>query len=452
MSSAFCLLKFAFLKQLFLVTRPLSPTMPRGFLVKRSRRSTPISYRIRCHDAAEPPVQQPPADPPLPQGAGGGAAPEPGGAQVFGRLEPGCPGQPLSSPARPVSRERLYGQRTVSLGSPVTAESFPGPAATFNALDRMLLLAAPGGAELGCSGGGGGGDGGGGGGGGASSPSPRAGGATKAAERRNKPPMGAGAAARRAKAARKLAFEDEVTTSPVLGLRIKEALPEGEGKAGRMGGGPGQGLGPGRRLGEFICQLCKEEYADPFALAQHKCSRIVRVDYRCPECDKVFSCPANLASHRRWHKPRPPHQPKADVGAEPRSGPGPEAERDSPEPSSALADCGSEDGGHCECCRCGKRFKRQAYLRKHLLAHRAEPPPPPDKLPPGPECQLCGENLASKGGQERHLRLHATEVFPCKYCAATFYSSPGLTRHINKCHPSENRQVILLQVPVRPAC
>ncbi|XP_069707144.1 insulinoma-associated protein 1 [Phaenicophaeus curvirostris] len=393
--------------------------MPRGFLVKRSRRPAPASYRARCcRDAAAASAAS--SAPPLPA-----ASPVPFGT-------PDAAARALRSPTRPVSRDKYLERRGFSLGSPVSAESFPAPAAAApGATDPLLFAPAelelwaaeppPGGAP-------------------APAPPPAPAAAKRPEPARHK-------AGKKAKAIRKLTFEDEVTTSPVLGLRIKEGPVEAPARA--------RG-GCARPLGEFICQLCKEEYGDPFALAQHRCSRIVRVEYRCPECDKVFSCPANLASHRRWHKPRPP---PSKSGAEPgrpeeaaaaaaakeaakdASG----SERDTPSPGGA-SEAGSEEGLF-ECPRCAKRFRRQAYLRKHLLGH-PEPPPAECRL-----CPVCGETFPSKSSQERHLRLlHAAQVFPCKYCPATFYSSPGLTRHINKCHPSENRQVILLQVPLRPAC
>lgn len=57
-------------------------------------------------------------------------------------------------------------------------------------------------------------------------------------------------------------------------------------------------------IGDYNCCLCHQKFDDAFALAQHSCPRIVHLEYRCPDCEKVFNCPANLASHRRWHKPR----------------------------------------------------------------------------------------------------------------------------------------------------
>ncbi|KAM3842844.1 insulinoma-associated protein 2 [Diretmus argenteus] len=387
------------------------------------------------------------------------------------------------------------------------------------------------------------------------------------------------------KANRKLNFEDDVTTSPVLGLRIKKESPELRRHREKSSGATGN-----QPLGEFICQLCKEEYPDPFSLAQHKCSRIVRVEYRCPECDKVFSCPANLASHRRWHKPRPVNNHGGDTKPNktqplteargliqherpPLETEGKENEllrvntnqhhgallllrsRDCPDgdslapphyessaryrnpvescldlqqhvraadspPASLLLLNGSpeERAGHLpppslppptlpfvqslpeeevyECRYCGKKFRRHAYLRKHLAAHevaaRASPPPSlygqtRDSGGGGGQnqvfpCHLCGARFPSMEIRDKHRLWHAMrdelvagplgggvrpevlhahredngtgeceqQIFTCKHCPSTFYSSPGLTRHINKSHPTENRQVMLLQMAVRP--
>uniref|UniRef100_H3C2K2 INSM transcriptional repressor 2 n=1 Tax=Tetraodon nigroviridis TaxID=99883 RepID=H3C2K2_TETNG len=249
---------------------------------------------------------------------------------------------------------------------------------------------------------------------------------------------------KKAKVNRKLNFEDEVTTSPVLGLRIKKESPElrrqREKSCVPAGNHP---------LREFICQLCKEEYPDPFSLAQHKCSRIVRVEYRCPECDKVFSCPANLASHRRWHKPRPASTPGGQTLAD-ASPPFKDARRSLPEEEVY------------ECRYCGKKFRRQRYLKKHLAAHElsAQAPPSSAYSQGGHEaggdhahvfpCHLCGARLPSAEIRDKHRLWHAMQIFTCNHCPCTFFSSPGLERHVSKAHAPEARQVMLLQMAVRP--
>ncbi|XP_030644240.1 insulinoma-associated protein 1b [Chanos chanos] len=470
--------------------------MPKGFLVKRNKKATHVSYRIRADEDeqestpgcqsqndASPPVSVA-SSPDHVAASPSNVADTPVSIQRANPVQFGNPEtvyQALYSPTRPISKdhERRYFERSFNLGSPISAESFPTPA-SISSLDHLLF--APIDLKIGTSnsnrdest---------------SSAPTPSIRNSTKRPSSDNERKSRQGA--KKPKAIRKLNFEDEVTTSPVLGLKIKEGPVDLKPKPPSSGGN--------KPLGEFICQLCKEEYTDPFSLAQHKCSRIVRVEYRCPECDKVFSCPANLASHRRWHKPRPQNTqglPTAqatkadntkvpsvvkslsedikDMRAELSS------DRDTPSPG--LSESGSEDGLY-DCQHCGKKFKRQAYLRKHVLGHHAlqnhiladafqnsQRMGSPDHVSSSTEdsqsqsplnlsqvdcllCPVCGENFPTRASQDRHLRLlHSSQVFPCKYCPATFYSSPGLTRHINKCHPTENRQVILLQMPVRPAC
>ena len=174
------------------------------------------------------------------------------------------------------------------------------------------------------------------------------------------PERGAAAAERRRKhrASRRLTFDEE-KSSPVSGTLIRD-LADGETVSGDIDPAlntvevsdqaRSELAKIPNRLGEYVCTLCRTVYEDAFTLAQHRCPRIVHVEYRCPECDKVFNCPANLASHRRWHRPRVERT----------------AERAA---ATAPPDAGD---AQLSCYLCGKTFKRAAALRKHVESHAAE--------------------------------------------------------------------------------
>ncbi len=282
------------------------------------------------------------------------------------------------------------------------------------------------------------------------------------------------------KSARKIAFEED-KSSPVSGtiirdwdddkdhdstkkvvcgdidsnLNVVEATPEARAEIERIE----------NKIGDYVCQLCKDFFDDAFQLASHRCPRIVHIEYRCPECDKVFNCPANLASHRRWHKPRPNgNSTKTStkvVSSSEGLAPGMTVlDRQTPSPNGTTI---GRDEAHPQfiCAQCGKKFKRQAYLKKHQATHlnvvapvthkpalSTDLPSPvkPNHLPYQPQ-------LASPPppAPVRPIEIRPLEAYDCKYCPSSFNNSPGLASHINKCHSSESRQVSsLLQMPISP--
>lgn len=166
---------------------------------------------------------------------------------------------------------------------------------------------------------------------------------------------------KRVKAVRKLKF-DEKKSSPVSGTIIR-ALDEIDGNIPQESGdidpqynivevtdeAKAEIAAIPNVIGAYLCKLCQIEFEDAFCLARHRCSCIVLLEYRCPECGKRFNCPANLASHRRWHKPKDEVMKKSSD-------------------ANGSGD-GDENAVQYPCTLCGKFFKRQAYLRKHLVTH-----------------------------------------------------------------------------------
>lgn len=189
----------------------------------------------------------------------------------------------------------------------------------------------------------------------------------------------------RNKATRKLKFDEE-TSSPVSGTIIRplEDITDGSVQYSNGDIDPKYNIveiteetkaelaAIKNVIGDYVCRLCRIKFDDAFGLARHRCACIVLLEYRCPECGKQFNCPANLASHRRWHKPKKGES-AASGAAGKKENRNTSNQQAAPEkqPPSNPKKSGEELAFGCD--ECGKRFKRAAYLRKHQQTHVKKP-------------------------------------------------------------------------------
>ncbi|XP_076038561.1 uncharacterized protein LOC143023822 [Oratosquilla oratoria] len=298
---------------------------------------------------------------------------------------------------------------------------------------------------------------------------------------------------KKTKAARRLNFDEE-KSSPVSGTIIRELAEGEEPLVVRKGDidpeynvveiteeAKAELAKIDNKIGDYVCRLCKELYDDAFGLAQHRCSRIIHVEYRCPECDKVFNCPANLASHRRWHKPKGSsssnnsnNNNNNNVGKSEATGSNtlipnnnnnnsttnnniPKGGPPALLPLSDVKDVGVDDPDGSEelfeCDLCPKKFRRQSYLRKHMATHQASvgrgDSPKSSLQGPGginltPIVTMATKPLLSPPGVGHYtskpmlsppgVSQYQNEMVACRLCGAVLYSPAALQLHLATSH------------------
>lgn len=194
----------------------------------------------------------------------------------------------------------------------------------------------------------------------------------------------------RNKATRKLKFDEE-TSSPVSGTIIRplEDITDGSVQYSNGDIDPKYNIveiteetkaelaAIKNVIGDYVCRLCRIKFDDAFGLARHRCACIVLLEYRCPECGKQFNCPANLASHRRWHKPKKESGSASAAAKKENRNTSNQQQAQQPEKQAAASANSKKPGDDLAfgCDECGKRFKRAAYLRKHQQTHVKKPQP-----------------------------------------------------------------------------
>ncbi|XP_005096795.2 zinc finger protein 341 [Aplysia californica] len=143
----------------------------------------------------------------------------------------------------------------------------------------------------------------------------------------------------------------------------------------------------------FQCTKCGNKYTTPEALEHH--TSTTSHDYRCPHCEKQFTCERFLRRHLPIH--------------------------------------GSE--GQFECGRCHKRFKTEHYLKSHVLIHTGETPY---------ACNICQAAFNRKDKLKRHMTIHdAVKKYRCP-----FRNIAGCTKEFNR--PDKLKAHIITHSGIKP--
>ena len=177
-----------------------------------------------------------------------------------------------------------------------------------------------------------------------------------------------------------------------------------------------------RPNGFFGCRFCKREFSESKFSIKHMLEMHGKLLHKCDVCGLEFRLKTEVDQHRATHLKEAPLP--YLCGSCPRGFGSFEEFQD----HSRTHQLNKKFG----CAQCGKRFKDEGKLHKHMMNHNTNPY----------SCQRCKKTFRSKTSCAKHRKLHGeSKNYNCELCLKHFLSAEGLHLHLKK-HRNPNKLVL----------
>lgn len=165
---------------------------------------------------------------------------------------------------------------------------------------------------------------------------------------------------------------------------------------------------------DFSCSLCDKVFTKLNDLTRHSKTHVVNKNFKCNICSKMFSQGSHLIDHLNRHNGLRPHVCSVC--------------NKSFQQSSTLKDHLRTHSTEKPflCSECGKSFNNPSNLRQHVKRHL--------NLKEY-ECELCPGKFSCKASLQSHIRSHSgIKSISCEICASQFTKGSSLKKHIRTIH------------------
>ncbi|EAT36082.1 AAEL011816-PA [Aedes aegypti] len=157
-------------------------------------------------------------------------------------------------------------------------------------------------------------------------------------------------------------------------------------------------------VGDHVCAECGMKFTKTSKYEYHLKTHEPEKKYKCRFCDKSFIQHYHRKSHEQTHHLEKPEKPEKPT---------------------------------CLCNICGKSFKHESSLKKHIQISHDESKKEVKKF----QCDICKKEFIQKGSLKSHIAAHNNvRAYQCEQCGRKFTQAGTLIKHLELHNAEKSHQ------------